>query len=132
LPFSLIVENLSEEQLKRYERFRRVTFSRSVMEKFMQRVIEQKVNTNSVIVVNGIAKVFVGELIEGARQVMEEEVRAQLELSLLDAECLEEAVLNAMTSRPLEPFHIYESHRRMKAELFSVPKSSLFAKPSPF
>ena len=98
----------------------------------MQRVLEQKVNTNSVIVINGIAKVFVGELIEGARQVMEEEIRAQLELSLLDPDALEEAVLNAMSSRPLEPFHLYESHRRMKEELFSAPKSSLFVKPSPF
>lgn len=128
----MIVENLSEEQLRRYERFRRVTFSRSVMEKFMQRVLEQRVNTNSVIVVNGIAKVFIGELIEGARQVMEEEIRAQLETSLDDPEAIEEAVLNAMNSRPLEPFHIYESHRRMKEECFSCPRSSLFMKPSPF
>lgn len=123
---------MSEEQLKRYERFRRVTFSRSVMEKFMQRVLEQRVNTNSVIVVNGIAKVFVGELIEGARQVMEEEVRAQLQLSIPEPEALEEAVLNVMNTRPLEPFHIYESNRRMKEELFSAPRATSFMKPSPF
>lgn len=106
--------------MKRYERFRRVTFSRSVMEKFMQRVLDQRVNTNSVIVVNGIAKLFVGELIEGARQVMEEEVRAHLSIQPLDADALEDTVLNIMSTRPLEPFHILESHRRMRGNLFSA------------
>lgn len=99
----------------------------------MQRVLDQRVNTNSVIVVNGIAKLFVGELIEGARQVMEEEVRAHLSASQpLDAESLEDAVLNIMNTRPLEPFHILESHRRMHEESFSAPRSVSFMKPSPF
>lgn len=126
------MDNLSEEQLKRYERFRRVGFSRPTMEKLMQRILDQRVNTNSVIVATGIAKVFVGELIEGARIVMEEEVRAQLELSLLEPVELEDAVIAAMDRRPIEPFHILESHRRMRHENFTAPHSSLYNKPSPF
>ena len=98
----------------------------------MQRILDQRVNTTSVIVTSGIAKVFVGELIEGARAVMEEEIRAQLELSLMDPEDFEDAVIAAMENRPLEPFHIIESHRRMKQENFAAPPSLLYTKPSPF
>lgn len=126
------MDNLSEEQLKRYERFRRVGLARPVMEKLMQRILDQRVNTTSVIVAAGIAKVFVGELVEGARAVMEEEIRAQLELSLMEADELEESVIAAMENRPLEPFHIIESHRRMEHETFSAPHSLLYSKPSPF
>ena len=126
------MDNLSEEQLKRYERFRRVGLARPVMEKLMQRIFDQRVNTTSVIVAAGIAKVFVGELVEGARVVMEEEIRAQLELSLMETDELEEAVIAAMENRPLEPFHIIESHRRMKHETFSAPHSLFYSKPSPF
>lgn len=126
------MDNLSEEQLKRYERFRRVGLARPVMEKLMQRIFDQRVNTTSVIVAAGIAKVFVGELVEGARVVMEEEIRAQLELSLMETDELEEAVITAMENRPLEPFHIIESHRRMKHESFSAPHSLFYSKPSPF
>ena len=126
------MDNLSEEQLKRYERFRRVGLARPVMEKLMQRILDQRVNTTSVIVAAGIAKVFVGELIEGARAVMEEEIRAQLELSLMNPDELEEAVISSMENRPLEPFHIIESHRRMKHENFSAPHSLYYSKPSPF
>jgi transcription initiation factor TFIID subunit 11 len=128
----LIVDNLSEEQLKRYERFRRVGLARPTMEKLMQRILDQKVNSTSVIVTAGIAKVFVGELIEGARAVMEEEIRAQLELSILDPDVLEETVISTMEQRALEPFHIIESHRRMKFDQFSAPHSLLYSKPSPF
>ena len=130
--FSLIVDNLSEDQIKRYERFRRVGLARPTMERLMQRILDQRVNTTSVIVTSGIAKVFVGELIEGARAVMEEEIRAQLELSLINPDELEDAVIAAMENRPLEPFHVIESHRRMKHESFSAPQSLLYSKPSPF
>lgn len=98
----------------------------------MQRILDQRVNTTSVIVASGIAKVFVGELVEGARAVMEEEIRAQLELSLMEPDDLEDAVFAAMDNRPLEPFHIIESHRRMKHDNFSAPPSLVYSKPSPF
>lgn len=118
--------------MKRYERFRRVGLARPTMERLMQRILDQRVNTTSVIVASGIAKVFVGELIEGARVVMEEEIHAQLELSLMEQDDLEDAIIAAMENRPLEPFHIIESHRRMKMENHSAPPSLLFTKSSPF
>jgi hypothetical protein len=104
------------------------------MERFMQRVLDQKVNANCVIVATGIAKVFVGELIEGARQVMEDELRGQLEESQpqLSAEAIEDTLIRETTNRLLEPFHILESHRRMQEDEFTAPRSYRFRKPSPF
>lgn len=128
----LIVDNLSEDQLKRYERFRRVGLARPIMERLMQRILDQRVNSTSVIVLAGIAKVFVGELVEGARIVMEEELRAQLELNVFDPDELEESIIIEMQNRPLEPFHIIESHRRMQQESFSAPPSLIYSKSSPF
>ena len=127
-----MVDNLSDEQLKRYERFRRVGLARPTMERLIQRILDQRVNTTSVIVAAGIAKVFVGELVEGARVVMEEEIRAQLELTFMGPDEVEDAVIATMENRPLEPFHIIESHRRMKEENFSAKQSLIYSKPSPF
>lgn len=127
-----IVDNLSEDQLRRYERFRRVGFSRPAMEKLMQRILDHRVNANCVIVATGIAKVFVGELIEGARQVMEEEIRAQLALPLAhNPEAMEDEVIRIMEHRPLEPFHVLESHRRMRHETHTAPHSHLYTRPFP-
>jgi len=104
------------------------------MEKWMQRVLDQKVNTNCVIVTTGIAKVFVGELIEGARQMMEEEVRGYLQATqpYLTAEQMDEEVLNQLAARPIEPFHIMESHRRMQHEDFTAPPPISCRKSCPF
>lgn len=54
---------------------------------------QHQINNNAVIVVAGVAKVFVGELVEEARRVMDE----------------------MGETGPIAPFHIVEAHRRLKA-----------------
>lgn len=88
----LMMSLLDEDQLQRYETFRRVAFSRPAIKKLIVRVLDQQVNQNSVIIIAGIAKVFVGELVEEARRVMESQ--------------LEEG--------PIQPSHLLEAHRRLK------------------
>lgn len=88
-----ILELLSEDQLRRYETFRRVGFPRPAIRKLMSKVLDQQVNMNSVIVVSGIAKVFVGELVEEARKVMDD----------------------LGESGQIMPSHLLEAHRRLKA-----------------
>lgn len=85
--------HFNEDQLKRYETFRRIGLSRGPIKKLMQKVLDQPVHTNSVIVVCGIAKVFVGELVEEGRKVMDE----------------------LGETGPLTPFHIREAHRRLSS-----------------
>lgn len=92
-----------DDQLRRYETFRRVGFPRQAIKKLMVRVLEQpQVAQNSVIVVAGIAKVWVGEVVEEGRRVMEE----------------------LGETGPIQPAHLLEAQRRIKAAGLS-PSSSL-------
>lgn len=88
-----LLDMFSEDQLRRYETFRRVGFPRQAIKKLMVRVLDQQVNQNSVIVVSGIAKVYVGELVEEARKVMDD----------------------VGETGPIQPSHLLEAQRRMKA-----------------
>ncbi len=96
----------TEDQLRRYETFRRIKFQRPTIKKFMSRVLDQPVNQNSMTVVSGIAKVYVGELVEEARRVMEE----------------------VGEMGPIQPAHMLEAQRRLKASGLSAT-SSLYKRP---
>lgn len=113
-----LLDLFTEEQFKRYETFRRVGFPRPAIKKLMMRVLEQQglgvgaaagsvVNQNSVIVVAGIAKVYVGELVEEARRVVEEEA---------------ERTPGAIPG-PIQPSHLLEAQRRLKASGLSSTSS---------
>ena len=105
--------SLTPEQTKRYEAFRRVGFSRPAIKRLMQRVWDQPVHPNAIIVVSGVAKVFVGELVEEARRV-------SLEMG--------EATPSGM--EPLSPAHLLEAHRRLKARGM-IPCSRLCSRRNP-
>lgn len=98
-----ILELLTEDQLKRYETFRRVGFPKPTVRKFVSKVLDQQVNMNSVIVVGGIAKVFVGELVEEARKVMDD----------------------LGETGQIMPSHLLEAHRRLKAANLA-PAASIY------
>lgn len=95
------IDKLSEEDLQRYETFRRSNFPKNNVKKFISSVIGQAVNPNMVIAVSGIAKVFVGEMVELALSIQKEK--------------------NEMG--PLLPSHIHEAHRRMYKK---IPHNSVF------
>ncbi|KAL5715425.1 hypothetical protein ACHQM5_017246 [Ranunculus cassubicifolius] len=98
-----ILSQFTEEQMSRYESFRRSGFQKGNMKKLLASLtgtpkISQPVN----IVVSGIAKMFVGDLVETARMVMNER----------------------NDSGPIRPCHIRESYRRLKLE-GKLPKQSV-------
>ncbi|KAF9762298.1 Transcription initiation factor TFIID subunit 11 [Nosema granulosis] len=98
-----IIDKMSEEELLRYETFRRSNFPKGVVKKFISNVIGQAVNPNLIIAVSGLAKVYVGEMVEMAREIQ--------------AEKNEEG--------PLLPSHIHEAHRRMYKRM---PNMQVFKK----
>lgn len=98
-----ILSQFTEEQMSRYESFRRSGFQKSNMKRLLVSLTgSQKISIPMTIVVSGIAKMFVGELVETAKLVMAER----------------------KDSGPIRPCHIRESYRRLKVE-GKVPKRSV-------
>eukprot|EP01024_Parvocaulis_polyphysoides_P051283 TRINITY_DN5044_c0_g2_i4.p1 TRINITY_DN5044_c0_g2~~TRINITY_DN5044_c0_g2_i4.p1 ORF type:complete len:204 (+),score=16.35 TRINITY_DN5044_c0_g2_i4:126-737(+) len=64
-----VFETLSGSQLDRYECYRRASFQKSKMTRVMRYILRQNVNERMIISMQGIAKLFVGELVECARKV---------------------------------------------------------------
>lgn len=65
----VLIANFSEEQLNRYEIFRRSAFPKSSIKKIIQTVCGKTVSASVVIAMSGIAKVFVGEIVEKALDI---------------------------------------------------------------
>lgn len=99
-----ILSQFTEEQMSRYESFRRSGFQKSVMKRLLGSITgSNKISFAQItIVVSGIAKIFVGELVETAKVVMKERNE----------------------SGPIRPCHIREAHRRLKLE-GKIPKKSM-------
>ncbi|KAB2062891.1 hypothetical protein ES319_A10G181600v1 [Gossypium barbadense] len=98
-----ILSQFTEDQMSRYESFRRSALQRSNMRRLLVSITgSQKISLPMTIVVCGIAKMFVGELVEKARIVMTERKE----------------------SGPIRPCHIREAYRRLKIE-GKVPKRSV-------
>lgn len=98
-----ILSQFTDEQMSRYESFRRSGFQKSVMKRLLGSITgSNKISMPMTIVVSGIAKIFVGELVETAKVVMRER----------------------QETGPIRPCHIRESYRRLKLE-GKIPKRSV-------
>ncbi|CAO1947952.1 unnamed protein product [Urochloa humidicola] len=98
-----ILSQFTEEQMNRYESFRRSGFQKSNMKRLLASITgSQKISIPTSIVVSGIAKMFVGELIETGKVVMTER----------------------KDSGPIRPCHIREACRRLKLE-GKIPRRSV-------
>ncbi|KAF9181639.1 transcription initiation factor TFIID subunit 11 [Haplosporangium sp. Z 767] len=66
-----LLDSFSEEQLQRYEVYRRSVLSRPTVKK-ARTILNQQVTQTMAFVVAGFCKVFVGEMVEKAREVMDD------------------------------------------------------------
>ncbi|OUM66639.1 hypothetical protein PIROE2DRAFT_40617, partial [Piromyces sp. E2] len=62
----------NEEQIQRYEVYRRSTLPKAAMKRLVQSILNQSVSNSMGIVVGGFSKIFLGEIVEKARDVMED------------------------------------------------------------
>jgi len=90
-----VLSQLNTAQQHRYEYYRRSGFQRTNIKRLMQNIANCPISQTMAIVMSGITKVYVGELIEIARTVMGEWNEAP---------------------GPLRPRHIREAYRRLKME----------------
>ncbi|KAJ4887419.1 Transcription initiation factor TFIID subunit 11b [Raphanus sativus] len=92
-----LISQFTEEQMSRYECFRRSTLHKSSMKKLLESIIGIKNMNNDdprLSVVSGIAKMFVGELVETARLIM----------------------VKRNETGHIRPCHIRESYRNLKLQ----------------
>ncbi len=88
-----ILASFSPAQLDRYECFRRSVLSRGAVKKLTAAVAGSAPSLPTLIVIGGLAKQFVGELVEEGRRVMADRGEGG----------------------PLRPVHVQEAHRRLAA-----------------
>jgi transcription initiation factor TFIID subunit 11 len=82
-----LLESFDEQQMARYEVFRRVGLNKNAVKRLANHVLNQSVTQNVAVVIAGASKVFVGEIVERARAVQ----KLRGETGPLSPDCLREA-----------------------------------------
>ncbi|KAI3660231.1 hypothetical protein MP638_004505 [Amoeboaphelidium occidentale] len=67
-----LLEVMNEDQLRRYETYRSAAFPKMAMKRILQQILNQNVPERMAVMIAGVAKLYVGELVEEAREILNE------------------------------------------------------------
>lgn len=67
----VLMENFTQDQHDRYEQYRRSAINKNTVRKFVSHTFGTNPSMNVAQVISGFSKVFVGEMVEKARQVQQ-------------------------------------------------------------
>lgn len=107
---NMLLQTFNEEQMSRYELFRRANLNRGSIRRLAQGILHgQSVSGNMAIVIAGFGKVFVGEIVEKAVQVRNERLKNQ-------AAAKDVENVTIPDNLPLTPADLREAYRQYKQE----------------
>lgn len=133
----LIMSNFNDDQMDRFEAYRRTTVNKPSVKKICNGVLGHSIPQNITIVLAGLSKLFLSEIITKAFEVQERENKAKLILAIEEKKNRKRRALKKLGSgqevdpntikltyqgdyqMPLKPEHIREAIRLYKLETSS-------------
>ncbi|KAK9480899.1 hTAFII28-like protein conserved region-domain-containing protein [Lipomyces japonicus] len=106
----VLISSFTDDQMERYETFRRANINRGGVKKLANAVLNQSITNQVAVAISGFSKVFIGEVIERA-------LDAQERMDPRDRKSTDEVI------RPLRPEHIREAWRLYKQETGLIPEA---------
>ncbi|KAK7203492.1 hTAFII28-like protein conserved region-domain-containing protein [Myxozyma melibiosi] len=103
-----VISSFTDEQMDRYETFRRANINRGGVKKLANAVLNQSITNTVAVAISGFSKVFLGEVIERALDVQQR----------MDPG---DGVNPYAAQRPLLAVHIREAWRLYRQETGMVP-----------
>ncbi|RDL38778.1 Histone-fold containing protein [Venustampulla echinocandica] len=117
---ALLVRQLDPEQMSRYEAYRSGRLGESVVRRIVNQTLSQSAPASVILAVRSVAKIFAGEMVEGARRVQTQwlEASGEDQTTGLPSPPAENDTVKEKEMRrgPLLPDHLREALRRLKLE----------------
>lgn len=130
----LLLSNFTEEQMEKYEAYRRVTINKPGVKKVCNSVLGYSLPQNIVVVLAGLSKLLLSEVITRAYEVQQREFKAKLILDIENKKKQKRKILKSLEEgieievdhkplqylgdlqQPLKPEHLREAWRLYKVE----------------
>ncbi|KAK6453861.1 transcription initiation factor TFIID subunit 11 [Scheffersomyces xylosifermentans] len=137
----LLIANFTDEQMERFESYRRMTVNKPGVKKICNGVLGHSIPQNIAVVLAGISKSLLGEVISRALELQERDHKAKLILDIDFKKRQKREILDSLDRgqeievddrrlqyegdkvKPLQPNHIREAWRLYRLENSSVPSS---------
>lgn len=130
----LIIGSFTEEQMDRFESYRRMTVNKPGVKKVCNAVVGHSIAQNIAVVLAGLSKLFLGEIITRAMEIQERDYKARLVADIETKKRQKQDILKSLEQGkevevddkklsyfgdrqiPLQPEHIREAWRLYKLE----------------